>query len=454
MVESPSPTSVSSSTTASGAAPEIAYITIEYCVDDLFSGNGVCARSHVRGLSALGIRQHVIIGRPLAPDGRSPPPPPRLDDTPKGVTLHACPLRVWRTTDRESDHAAFAAASARVLERLQRDGVQLHAVLAVDWTGAAGVHAMTDSARARLIHSTPVFFLNFRVYSRMTNIPDADRDFYHAAESDAVELAVKSGGGIMGLCDADDAALRDMLRESPLIHTNTASAAFRVILPMLRDEFAQIALTNRDIILDTSRRRRYFVCLVRLSEDKGPQRFVDVCEAMTHLHPQIWDRLGIVPLMAGAASQPTFASQLKERFTKNVPGSVVVDDFLNAQQLSQILFDAALNMHPARYEAFGMTIVEAGSCGVPTILNSDGIGAAQLLNPANEAAIAVDIADTYAVAKKVIQLLEQPHGQLAEIGRNAYTAATSWTERPHVDALWDLVETCIATRAHAVTQLE
>jgi glycosyltransferase involved in cell wall biosynthesis len=389
-------------------------------------------------MSARGVKLHVITGRPAGAVAA------RDVDMPPGVELSCISLDVWRTTDRYSSHEAFARGATDVLQRLVDGPDELDAVMLVDWTAAAAIDAMSPAARAQL---PPVFFLNFRVYARMTDISDEDRAWYHAAETRAIRYAIDTGGAVVSLCDADDEALRTMYKEgldncanAPDVRSKLAGdGSFRVVLPMLRDEFSQIARRNKGLILDPTRVRMFFVCLVRLSEDKGPQRFVDVCEAMTRADANIWNRTGVVPLMAGAASQPEFADALKARFKDVVPCSVVVDDFLNSTQLATILMDAVLNIHPALYEAYGMTIVEAGSCGVPSVTNNVGIGAAQLLNPESGMSIPVDMADTEAVAKQCASLLENSVA-LAEVGRSAYTAATSWTETEHVGALLDLVD--------------
>jgi glycosyltransferase involved in cell wall biosynthesis len=117
-----------------------------------------------------------------------------------------------------------------------------------------------------------------------------------------------------------------------------------------------------------------------------------------------------------------------------------MEDFLNSQQLVKILKDALLNMHPAIYEAYGMTIVEAGACGVPTLLNWKGIGAEQLLSAPKGASISIEMEDRAKVVTKVMALLQDPE-YLASVGKEAYKAATSWNEESHVAALWDLVET-------------
>jgi hypothetical protein len=291
----------------------IVYITIEYCLDDLFSGNGVLTRSQVHGLSTLGVRQHIIAARPVTALQQ----PLHPDDTPPGVQIHIVPVQTWSTTDRKSDHETFGAGVARILESLMEDE-PLTAILAVDWTGMVGIHAMDPCVRKIVLARAPVFFLNFRVYSRMTNISKEDRTFYQTVERQAVRTALDSGGGVMGLCNSDREALRGMSMDEDY-------GAFRTILPMLRNEFASIAKRDRDVLLDDTRRRRrkYFVCLVRLAEDKGPQRFVDVCAEITKQDADFWTRYKVVPLLAGAASQPAFATALKGRFQNDVPGGIL-----------------------------------------------------------------------------------------------------------------------------------
>lgn len=374
---------------------------------------------------------HVIAGRP-----RGCEPPVQLD-TPGDCTLETCSLDVWRTTDRHSDHEAFAHAAALVLDQLVagRDACNLEnlcAVMAVDWTGDAVIELMDASTRERLLAAAPVMFLNFRLYCRMSGINADDVSFYRKREAAAVRRAIASGGGVMSLSTADSDELRAM------DNLNGRAEAFKVILPMLREEFLAIAEREKDYILSCTRKRKYLVCIVRLSADKGAGRFVDMCEAMVANDSRIWERSGVVPLMAGAASQPEFARCLLDRFKRAVPSGVIVDDFLTSPQLGKILLESALNVHPSLYEAYGMTIVEAGACGVPSLIHQQGIGAEQMLQTRAGASIAVDMEDIDQVAARCASLIlaaDDRPGALNETGRLAFFAATSWTEDAHVSSL-------------------
>lgn len=400
-------------------------MTIEYCRADLFSGNGVCARSQVRGLALQGVSVLVICGRPI--------PTAEPDAAQEHVKVLSVPLDSWLTTDRASSHAQFAEGAAALL-RDQVSGAGYDAFLAVDWTGMNALRAFVDAGG--VIHA-PVMYLNFRVYSSMASISPEDRVFYAEQESAAVEFAIDHGGGVTALCDDDESALRNLDgRDDPLRLPLQDDARFRVILPMLREEFIELARADEDQILDFKRKRMYLVSLVRLSEDKGPHRFVKLLQRLQDIDPHIWERTGVVPLICGADSQPEYAQSLKSELRKIVPNAVIMDKFLTPTELSVVLKNSVLNIHPAEYEAYGLTIVEAASMGCPTVLNETGIGAAQLLDPKKKASIAVDVTNGDAFADVVRRLLEDDTRR-QQHAHYAYLHATSWSEAEHVRALID-----------------
>ena len=53
--------------------------------------------------------------------------------------------------------------------------------------------------------------------------------------------------------------------------------------------------------------------------------------------------------------------------------------FGEAEELATVWQSTLLNIHPATYEAYGMTIVEAAAFGVPSLLHLGTIGAKDLL---------------------------------------------------------------------------
>jgi len=52
---------------------------------------------------------------------------------------------------------------------------------------------------------------------------------------------------------------------------------------------------------------------------------------------------------------------LKRRLRAAVPESIVLEHFMGPEALAQVFSKTLINFHPATYDAFGMTIVEAAS---------------------------------------------------------------------------------------------
>ena len=52
---------------------------------------------------------------------------------------------------------------------------------------------------------------------------------------------------------------------------------------------------------------------------------------------------------------------LKRRLKAAVPESLVLESFMGPEALAGVFSKTLLNFHPATYDAFGMTIVEAAS---------------------------------------------------------------------------------------------
>lgn len=344
------------------------------------------------------------------------------------VKVLSVPLDIWYTTDRNASHEQFTKGAATFL--MQEGGFDsCDAVLAVDWTGMA---VITEYERKGGLVNKPVMYLNFRVYSSMSAISGDDREFYCRKESQAVRRAISSGGGVAALCDADEYTLRCMEDVNPELAA--WDSRFRAVPLMLREEFLKIARDDEDQILQFARKRVYMVSLVRLSEDKGAHRFVKLLQTLQENDPEIWKRTGVVPLLCGADSQPEYARRIKEELNKTVPNAVVVDKFLTPEELASVLKNSVLNIHPATYEAYGMTIVEAAAMGCPTVMHEFRIGAAQLLDPRHKASAIVDVTDERAFASKVRRLLEDNTARM-ELAHSAYLHGTSWTETEHVRAL-------------------
>ena len=117
--------------------------------------------------------------------------------------------------------------------------------------------------------------------------------------------------------------------------------------------------------------RRFLTCAVRLSREKMPERFVELMESLApHLA-----RLGLTPLLCGAAADAEYAAALKARLRAAVPAAVVIDTFLDPPALAAVFAeaDAKLLEYNAARDAErgaggGANFVRTGSCATVCLL--------------------------------------------------------------------------------------
>ena len=193
----------------------------------------------------------------------------------------------------------------------------------------------------------------------------------------------------------------------------------QVLLPALRMDLAEIPLPgealprgmgpDRAECSGVAPERTLLTCCVRLSPEKDPQRFVEVVECLAArgilerlqvpcMFLRLWAAssrhitclrrsqactrdalLGVkvgcqlagvlsqvTPLLLGSAQTP-YAQELRGRFRAAAPEGRVEERFLGPDSIAGIYAQTRLNFHPCLYDAFGMTVIEAASQGVPLL---------------------------------------------------------------------------------------
>lgn len=61
-----------------------------------------------------------------------------------------------------------------------------------------------------------------------------------------------------------------------------------------------------------------------------------------------------------------YAEGIKHRVRAAAADAVIHSGFMNPERLATVYQRTRLNVHPPLYDAFGMTVVEAGAFGVST----------------------------------------------------------------------------------------
>jgi len=331
-------------------------ITLEYAFGT-FSGNGVYSVSSVRALRAAGHSVRVVAGAP----------PGHAAGAGLADDAFALPLPTWGRLDRHSAHAAFAAAvgSDATLHAWLAAAPPPQLVLGVDFTSLGAYRALRHALAA------PLVYLNWRVYT-LTDAEHAPLEAEAAAASAAT----------IALSHVDAAAIRGLLGATQPVH---------VVPCPLREETRALAGAEPS----PEAGRTLLSCVVRLSAEKAPERFVALVEALAERGALA--RLGITPCMVGAA-RDDFARDLVARLLTAAPQALVISDFLSPAELGRRVFSrTALNIHPPLYESFGLTVLEAAAWGAPTLMHApaseaQGVGAAEVLSAARGESIALDLA--------------------------------------------------------------
>ena len=229
-----------------------------------------------------------------------------------------------------------------------------------------------------------------------------------------------------------------------------------------------------------NRKRLLLLCCVRLSPEKEPHRFVEVAESLAR--SGVLSELGVVPALVGGGDSD-YARGLRERMAAlpearggDGPGArrrrrrgaraVVEGGFVGSAELASRFFDRTLlNFHPCLADAYGMSAVEAGSRGAPSVIHRSGslpspsrkngggksritVGASALLRAEEGESIALDLSlPADEVAARVAELLRGERAaakakaksketiSLSEVGERAQRRARSWGERKHGEAL-------------------
>lgn len=367
--------------------------------DPIFSGNGVYGRSLVDALLRGGASVFIFCAGPQRPPDALPELPKQLR-APGLRGVVQVRLSSWGRLDRHSDWQAWAdGAAASAAARVRAFAPEL--VLAVDWTAAHAAQALLPAAGLRA--APPLVFACFRVFSRSEGISASDRAFYERAErralgSSALTVAISSvDGRLLAQLAAGEQA------PAPRI---------AVLNPPLRAEIAALANHTRGAVpslpaaaaspLPDGPARTLLVYSGRLAPEKNVRAFT---RAVALAAPALRS-LGVRPALvgAGAGADGGYAAAARAELLSAWPDALVAD-FLPAAELARLLAAALLFVHPARYESFGMALLEAAALGVPLLLDGGGgVGACDLL-PLGSHAFGADMGSEQALADRLAELV-------------------------------------------------
>ena len=262
-----------------------------------------------------------------------------------------------------------------------------------------------------------------------------DLQFFQEQES----AACYSADCVVALSDADADALRAL-----------SGVECAALVPALRDELleeAKAVVKANDQMqshLIASEERVYLSCVCRLHTDKNVEAFVALIESMQgELKGS-----AVHPFLCGAnGASDAYGDILRERLKACDCETIVHSGALPFEELAAVLRRTILVCHPALYEAYGLSIVEAAALGAPSLLNAQGVGAAASLRSYRDeygeeveadAFYTVDWTDADAVRQEVREVLgfgEREREEAGAMGMRARRAVLSLSGQAFVSEL-------------------
>jgi glycosyltransferase involved in cell wall biosynthesis len=123
--------------------------------------------------------------------------------------------------------------------------------------------------------------------------------------------------------------------------------------------------------------------------------------------------------------------------------------FLSASEMGEVFSQTLLNVHPCRYDAYGMTVAEAAAWGAPSLVAAGGnVGVAELLTPDEGLVLQLDFTQPMAeLASAVEQLLCSERERLEKVSVAARERVLAYTEEQAAAGVGEAMES--AVREHA-----
>eukprot|EP00928_Gymnodinium_smaydae_P049377 TRINITY_DN33122_c0_g1_i1.p1 TRINITY_DN33122_c0_g1~~TRINITY_DN33122_c0_g1_i1.p1 ORF type:complete len:421 (+),score=41.33 TRINITY_DN33122_c0_g1_i1:140-1402(+) len=407
----------------------VLYVSLEFV--EPFSGNGTATQSFVRALAKLGAEVCVLCAYPASDDkavrSANDASSAMINAATTGwegkpVTGVCIPVPVWKLHGRTSSWAEFAGGVKSefvqdALTHFMSGGIDV--VVGVDWEANAAYEALLASVPA--VAGAPYVYYNYRVYFDNTSNTEADKMFYLEQERSA--LALSKEQCYICLCNSDARKLHSAFGIPP-----------HVLLPALREDLRVRAQRSVDC---GEQCREYLLCCVRVVPEKNIEAFVECIEALS---AEWLEAHGIIPLMVGAVADKAFGDRIHSRLRAACPAAQL-HEFLDVTAISDVMSKSILNVHPALNEAYGMTIVEAGAFGCPSLVHHQEIGAADFLSATRDELLLSDMSQTAGVAEELKRLLGTSEGRqrLAAIGWAARSRALSYDEIENANSLLNIL---------------
>lgn len=154
--------------------------------------------------------------------------------------------------------------------------------------------------------------------------------------------------------------------------------------------------------------------------DKGQ---VDLMAGFAFALQQHPNKLHLEIAGAGTGAIPT-AIRFNTELQEVLKDSVKYWDYVKEWELRQLYMRTTLYLHSSITEAFGLTILDAMSYGIP-VISTNGAGASELIKDGQNGFV-VPIRDPGKIAEKIVYFIDNP-SELTRMGKEAAITASQYT---------------------------
>eukprot|EP00798_Chlamydomonas_sp_ICE-L_P013836 gene13836-19757_t len=385
-------------------------------------GNGIYAQGQVRALSKLGHQVFVISAKPEGFQSQ---------EVKQGASeLVEVAVSHWGKLDASAPYAEYAKAASDPNTIAKVKAFAPEVVLAVDWSTLPLLEAaaLAESIDTIILSRSDSQFLVDHVLSHS--------ELEAAALAESIDTVVLSRSDRQFLVD-------HVLPHSKISNGSGDEEVHKEKKPRI-DPGADVEPAELAAAESFASSRPYLTCCVRLSPEKEAELFVGLVEELGKRG--LLQTLNLVPLMVGSAKDD-YAEKLKTRLRAVDDSVVILESFMGPSQLAEVLGKTRLNVHPATYDAFGMTIVEAASQGAASLVHdgNGAVGATDLLRGAEGEVLLVDMdKGSVALADKVEEVLgDEGKIKLLHSARQAAHRARGWSEEENAKKLTALVRVAL-----------
>jgi glycosyltransferase involved in cell wall biosynthesis len=294
-------------------------------------------------------------------------------------------------------HADFISFNVGILENKEII-IQFNPEIIIinDW------HAHSAALTLKNELNLPLYYQFFRIFSRDSSFFSDPSEFTRLRE---IEISL-----------AQAATLCIQLSEDTKEWcVNNFHVPTEVLYPPLKNEyiaeFSKLAASKPKFFHNPVR----FMTFVRISPEKQLEEMLQVLAACKF----DWELL-----ISGERVNESYWNKINDLIVQlKIQKKVHFLGVLPVSELIKQLFDSDAYIHPARYEPFGISIMEAALTGIPVILDkSPKIGAGELLVE-DESCIRLDYLQPNEAAKEITRLIENlAHWE--KIGNNGQKIAS------------------------------